>query len=30
VFLIKRRLFLGGFAHANILDFEESDASVGR
>jgi hypothetical protein len=29
VFLVKRRLFLGGFAHANILDFEESDASIG-
>src|SRR5438309_7111240 len=28
VFLVKRRLFLGGFAHASILDFEESDASM--
>jgi hypothetical protein len=29
VFLVKRRLFLGGFAHASILDFKESDASIG-
>ena len=29
VFLVKRRLFLGGFAHASILDFEENDASIG-
>src|SRR5205085_11472023 len=29
VFQVKWRLFLGGFAHANILDFKVSGASIG-